>query len=371
MNLKIKKTKSVFGSLFCLVITSFTSVYGQSGQLGFSSIITDARSTGTISYASSRIIEDIGQNWSTNEWAGYYIHISGPDGSNQIRRIISNTAKTITVTPALNNIPEYNSGFSIRRGYKASTHGLKLKLYMQFNDANRPGGKLIGYSCRIQASDSSAVEFVSVEQGSGLSSAWAPSYFAPPGTGQINWLVIQFPETDQLASGFYHIATVTFNLLKTDIDKPITFFVTNCPDGGLPKAATVDRYRLFFDTTTNNTLSGREEIFVLQDTPEDKHFYSAQTSEVPSIIGSYPNPFNPTTTIQYELSEHSDVQLVVYDIRGRVVSELVNSHQYEGLHSVGWEPQNMASGTYFAHVNIKGSVSNQNISKSIKLVFTK
>ncbi|NOZ74443.1 MAG: T9SS type A sorting domain-containing protein [FCB group bacterium] len=56
-----------------------------------------------------------------------------------------------------------------------------------------------------------------------------------------------------------------------------------------------------------------------------------------SLGQNYPNPFNPVTTIQYNLPENSDVQLIVYDIRGREVIKLVDNNMNAGQYSVRWE----------------------------------
>jgi hypothetical protein len=56
---------------------------------------------------------------------------------------------------------------------------------------------------------------------------------------------------------------------------------------------------------------------------------------------------------------------------GRVVGDLVNSRQYEGVHSAAWEPHNVASGTYFARLSIEGSVTHQKEVKTLKLAYSK
>ncbi|HBX67677.1 MAG TPA: peptidase S8, partial [Balneolaceae bacterium] len=61
---------------------------------------------------------------------------------------------------------------------------------------------------------------------------------------------------------------------------------------------------------------------------------------------NYPNPFNPTTTINYDVPEAADVQLQVYDITGRKVAELVNTRKSAGSHSVDWNADNFATGIY-------------------------
>ena len=151
---------------FLFLQASSTLLHAQSGQMGFSSIITDKRSAGTITLSTVYGIEDVHQQWSMNEWTGYFISIDCGNKQNQVRRIVSNTATTITVSPEFGAAPELGSGYTIRRGYAGGSHRLKLKLYMQYNDAHTSNGTL-ELSCRIQASDSSAVEFVSVDPGNG------------------------------------------------------------------------------------------------------------------------------------------------------------------------------------------------------------
>jgi L-ascorbate metabolism protein UlaG (beta-lactamase superfamily) len=64
------------------------------------------------------------------------------------------------------------------------------------------------------------------------------------------------------------------------------------------------------------------------------------------LFQNFPNPFNPSTTIQYGLPLRSFVRLVVYNILGQVVKELINTEQQAGYQSVVWDA-NVASGLYF------------------------
>jgi hypothetical protein len=73
-----------------------------------------------------------------------------------------------------------------------------------------------------------------------------------------------------------------------------------------------------------------------------------------------PNPFNPSTAIQYELPEASDVRLEIYDVVGQLVRTLVNEHQEAGRYSIQWDGKNesgyaLSSGVYF--YRISGSYS--------------
>jgi hypothetical protein len=62
---------------------------------------------------------------------------------------------------------------------------------------------------------------------------------------------------------------------------------------------------------------------------------------------NYPNPFNPTTTIQYDLPKSTDVRIEIYDILGRKVETLIHSRQKAGRHSVAWNGMGKSSGIYF------------------------
>ncbi len=77
---------------------------------------------------------------------------------------------------------------------------------------------------------------------------------------------------------------------------------------------------------------------------------------------NYPNPFNPATTISYKLERPSSVQLVVYDVAGRLVNTLVSEYQAEGNHSVRWTADDgrgrkLASGMYFARLQVDGQAT--------------
>ena len=61
----------------------------------------------------------------------------------------------------------------------------------------------------------------------------------------------------------------------------------------------------------------------------------------------YPNPFNPITTIAYEVPNTSQVTIIIYDISGREAAQLVNSEIAQGFHTIDWNATNHASGAYF------------------------
>lgn len=65
------------------------------------------------------------------------------------------------------------------------------------------------------------------------------------------------------------------------------------------------------------------------------------------LENAYPDPFNPSTTIEYRLPARSHVSLTVYDVLGRKAATLVNEVQSAGLHSVTFNAAELPSGVYF------------------------
>lgn len=66
-----------------------------------------------------------------------------------------------------------------------------------------------------------------------------------------------------------------------------------------------------------------------------------------SLSQNFPNPFNPSTMIQYSIPEAQNVELKVYDLLGREVQTLVNTVQNPGSYNVMFNAQNLSSGVYF------------------------
>jgi len=76
-------------------------------------------------------------------------------------------------------------------------------------------------------------------------------------------------------------------------------------------------------------------------------------SEIPAeycLHGAYPNPFNPSTTISYQLAENSQVYLSVYDIAGREIADLVNEYKPAGNHEITFNANDLTSGVYFVRL---------------------
>lgn len=66
-----------------------------------------------------------------------------------------------------------------------------------------------------------------------------------------------------------------------------------------------------------------------------------------NLAQNYPNPLNPTTTINYSISQGSFVTIKVYDVLGREVATIVNENKPVGNYNVEFNANKLASGIYF------------------------
>jgi len=84
------------------------------------------------------------------------------------------------------------------------------------------------------------------------------------------------------------------------------------------------------------------------------------------LIGIYPNPCNPQTTVSFTLNRTQDVFLSVYDLTGRLVAILADWMYLVGTHTVEWDGKNafgrtVSSGTYVVRMETEGHVESQKI----------
>ncbi len=65
------------------------------------------------------------------------------------------------------------------------------------------------------------------------------------------------------------------------------------------------------------------------------------------LYDNYPNPFNPQTTIRFDMPQRARVRLTVFDVLGRVVTTLVDEPLAPGSHRAVFEAGTLPSGVYF------------------------
>jgi len=71
-----------------------------------------------------------------------------------------------------------------------------------------------------------------------------------------------------------------------------------------------------------------------------------------SLYQNFPNPFNPSTEIKFEISKKAQVKISVFDILGKEISKLVNKEFNQGTYTIEFKGDNLASGIYFYKIEV-------------------
>jgi len=127
-------------------------------------------------------------------------------------------------------------------------------------------------------------------------------------------------------------------------------------DALFPKSqGAIEAHRILGDETFYKIQASNEQS--LQKT-------ASQTPTEFALLGNYPNPFNPTTRINYQLPKDGLVTLKVYDILGREVASLVNENQKAGNYSIPFDASKLSSGIYIYTIHANDFIQ----SKKMNLV---
>jgi hypothetical protein len=139
----------------------------------------------------------------------------------------------------------------------------------------------------------------------------------------LNFFVIS--QTPTVDSDYYTIAIVSEQWASVDI--PLTTF---------PNVDLTDVFQ--FKVEGNGTIYWDNFYFYSNLVEVDNR--SETLPQRFALEKNFPNPFNPSTTIRYELPEEAMVNVTIYDMMGRQVSTLVSSHQNAGYKSTQWNATN-------------------------------
>ncbi len=78
-------------------------------------------------------------------------------------------------------------------------------------------------------------------------------------------------------------------------------------------------------------------------------------------LNSFPNPFNPSTTIQFELKIPMQVKLTIFNIKGEKCTILINKKLSQGIHNLSFNAKNLSSGVYFCQLITDDKVTSKKI----------
>ncbi len=178
-----------------------------------------------------------------------------------------------------------------------------------------------------------------------------------------NWInrldgISNFTELD--SGDYIGISIKYINYSNNNINKPVTLFSDN--NTGLN-----DPWRFLLFSLQCSGTSGeggwhiRSETINCELEIEYTELTNVEDLNMPVLIKlrqNHPNPFNPTTTIQYELQHRSNIQITIYDLLGRRVTTLVSESQDAGFKSVQWNATNdhgkpVSAGVYLYQIRAR------------------
>ena len=94
---------------------------------------------------------------------------------------------------------------------------------------------------------------------------------------------------------------------------------------------------------------------------EEETLKIASIPESHLLLSAYPNPFNPSTTISYYIPTAGQVDLTIYDIRGREITKLADGYRFTGSHEVRFDGTALSSGVYFVRLTSGSSAATQKL----------
>ena len=110
----------------------------------------------------------------------------------------------------------------------------------------------------------------------------------------------------------------------------------------------------FINILTSISLSVHQKFFPDVVKQYDISFLNNDFMSPPEdykLLGCYPNPFNPSINIQFEVPEYSDIAIQILDLNGKIITNVFNGFKTSGLYTIIWNGENYTSGTYIVRMS--------------------
>jgi len=177
-----------------------------------------------------------------------------------------------------------------------------------------------------------------------------PAVVASASVGR--WLSIYTPAEFTSASG-----AGAAPVLRDPLGSPVAtvlsarYVITPGPDFGLtPKRFDADEDGDGSGDGDDDGGTGSGDGGIGTSDPDDR----ANLPKEFALGSAYPNPFNPSTVVPFELAAAGHVNLAVYDVMGRRVATLVNGTMSAGRHTLTWDAAGLPSGVYMVRLAAGG-----------------
>jgi hypothetical protein len=225
------------------------------------------------------------------------------------------------------------------------------------------------YLLRVEANDNPIAADSTILVFERISTYVEPSPFAlisPTNTSILNTIGFSFSwQSSELSEGLS--AEYQLTIIRNSAD---TLHIENISDPtytlngseGIQYSSNYEWYVTLFDGRTY--LESTEHwFFSIGNDVSIEHETELKPIKT-ALLPNYPNPFNPTTTIRYQLQKASPVQIQVYDVTGKEIALLVQQTQAAGSYSLPFDARSLSSGMYFVRL----VVADQQFVRKIMLI---
>ena len=146
------------------------------------------------------------------------------------------------------------------------------------------------------------------------------------------------------------------------IDIPVMGSDSHPSTAGYCESGDVPEFKLYRPSTGMlNSLSGSIVSWNDKGISITNNIYNSDIPVDVTLEPAYPNPFNPSTSLSYQVPLGSNVELSIFDINGRFIQTLLEKSIESGVHRIAWRPQNISSGIYIVSLRTEMGIKNQKV----------
>lgn len=159
--------------------------------------------------------------------------------------------------------------------------------------------------------------------------------------------------------------------MKITSDKKLSFIPVF--NGNIEATISYNNQTVTLQNNGEITLPAKIDNGIVQVVISTDGITSVENSEMPTefnLYSNYPNPFNPSTNIKFDLPETSDIRLTVYDILGNEIIRLAEGTVNAGIYNKTFDASGLSSGIYLLKMDAKG-ISGKNYNKITKMILMK
>jgi len=148
---------------------------------------------------------------------------------------------------------------------------------------------------------------------------------------------VQIDQTLEKNKGWFQLGSV---FLEKGLNRPLTIHADSVRDSG---KTYVDAAMVMLDRKR----SPEVDIDAVFTNLQDDTNVSNERPKTHKLLDNYPNPFNPTTNIVFELNKPDIISIRIYTVTGRKIKDLIQNRQFTGgRHTVTFDARELASGVY-------------------------